>query len=163
LADPTPFEAIKDRLDYPMYVVTAAADGDVGGCLVAFATQCSIQPAHFLACLSKTNRTTALAAQADTLVVHVLHERDHPVATRFGAYTGDEVDKLAGCDWSAGPGGAPVLAELDWFAGRVLARHDVGDHVAYVLDVHPLGAADRAHEPQLGFQAVRTMTPGHEP
>jgi len=38
-----------------MIIITAAADGVLGGCLVGFQTQCSIDPARFLVCLS-TNR-----------------------------------------------------------------------------------------------------------
>ncbi|HSO96046.1 MAG TPA: oxidoreductase, partial [Acidimicrobiia bacterium] len=49
--DTTPFEALVAELGYPMYVVTAASGGDVDGCLVGFATQCSISPPRFVACL----------------------------------------------------------------------------------------------------------------
>src|SRR5215208_7631728 len=36
------FEAIVAQLDYPMFIVTAAAGEERGGCLVGFATQASI-------------------------------------------------------------------------------------------------------------------------
>lgn len=39
-------------LDHPMYVVTAEADGERAGCLVGYASQCSIQPARFMVWLS---------------------------------------------------------------------------------------------------------------
>ena len=68
------------HVDSPMYVVTAAADGEHGGCLVGFATQCSIDPARFLVCLSTANRTFTIASRADMLVVHALHETDHALA-----------------------------------------------------------------------------------
>lgn len=37
-------EALTAALDYPMFVVTVAAGGERAGCLVGFATQCSIDP-----------------------------------------------------------------------------------------------------------------------
>ena len=160
--DTAPFEALVAELGYPMYVVTAESGGDVDGCLVGFASQCSISPPRFVACLSKQNRTTGLARSATSVVVHVLHDADRDLAERFGTVTADQTDKLAGLAWSPGPDGAPVLDNLDWFAGRVVARHDVGDHIAYVLDVHG-GSSTRATTPQLGFQAVRNLTAGHDP
>jgi flavin reductase (DIM6/NTAB) family NADH-FMN oxidoreductase RutF len=159
--DTSAFEALITGLDYPLYIVTAGSGDDVDGCLVGFATQCSINPPRFIACLSNKNLTTRLAARADALVVHVLHEADRDLAVRFGARTGDETAKLAGCAWSPGPGGAPILDGVDWFAGRIVARHDVGDHVAHVLDVFD-GSSGRAASRQLGYQAVRGMAPGHK-
>src|SRR5262249_20886024 len=56
------FEELMTSVDYPMLVVTVrAANGDQDGCLVGFATQCSIDPAHYLVLLSKQNRTYELA------------------------------------------------------------------------------------------------------
>ena len=46
------FNALASELDYPMFVVTTAAGGAPAGCLVGFATQCSIDPPRFLVCLS---------------------------------------------------------------------------------------------------------------
>ena len=161
MGEDTAFDALVRELDYPMFVVTAAAGDEVDGCLVGFATQCSISPPRFLACLSKQNRTTELAVTARSLVVHVLHEDDRELAARFGTLTGHQVEKLAGCEWTPGPDGGPVLAGLDWFAGRIIARHDVGDHVAYVLDVTSEGTATPAGRRALGYQATRDFEPGH--
>jgi flavin reductase (DIM6/NTAB) family NADH-FMN oxidoreductase RutF len=41
------FDEIADTIDYPMWIVTAAARGERSGCLVGFATQCSIEPVRF--------------------------------------------------------------------------------------------------------------------
>ena len=41
------FQALVAGLDYPMYVVTVAADGDRAGCLVVFATKASIDPPRY--------------------------------------------------------------------------------------------------------------------
>jgi flavin reductase (DIM6/NTAB) family NADH-FMN oxidoreductase RutF len=60
------------ELDYPMFIVTVAAAGERAGCLVGFATQCSIDPPRFLVCLSDKNRTYRVAQAADAMVVHLV-------------------------------------------------------------------------------------------
>jgi flavin reductase (DIM6/NTAB) family NADH-FMN oxidoreductase RutF len=57
----SPFEQLTATLNYPLYVVTTAVEDERAGCLIGFATQCSIHPPRFLACISKKNHTLALA------------------------------------------------------------------------------------------------------
>ena len=154
------FDRLVGRLDYPLFVATVAAGDERDGCLIGFATQCSIEPPRFIACISNKNRTYRLAREADVLVVHVVPEDARDVAELFGGETGDEVDKLAHADWRPGPGGAPVLSACpQWFAGRIVERFEVGDHVAHLLE--PIDAASGGGG-QMGFQEARDIEPGHE-
>ena len=156
------FQDLVLRLDYPLFIVTAAAGEERDGCLVGFATQCSVDPPRFLACLSDKNRTYRLAEQAEVLAVHLVTEDERELAELFGGETGDEVDKLARVDWRPGPGGAPVLSDARaWFAGRVLERFDVGDHCAHLLE--PLAGEAEERGDELGFQEAKDIEPGHEP
>jgi len=157
------FTRIVQRLDYPMFVVTTVAGDERSGCLVGFATQCSIEPARFLVCLSEKNHTFGLAARAETLVVHVLGDEAHRLAELFGGETGDEVDKFTRCSSHPGPGGVPVLDDAAaWFAGRVLDRVDFGDHVGFVLE--PIDGADNSFEgEELGYHDAKQIEPGHRP
>jgi flavin reductase (DIM6/NTAB) family NADH-FMN oxidoreductase RutF len=157
---PEAFHTLVSGIDYPMFIVTAAADGRRSGCLVGFVTQASIDPVRLMVMMSKVNHTFELAERASSLVVHFLHENNHDLARLFGEQTGDEVDKFANCEWKRGPGGTPVLLGVrGWVAGAVLARLDAGDHVAHVISVTE-AALDQAGN-QLGFQAIRGMHPGH--
>ena len=132
------------------------------GCLIGFASQVSIHPPRFLACLSVKNRTYRLARQTDTLIVHPVPEEANELALLFGGETGDELDKFSRCDWAPGPGGAPVLTELDnWFAGQVLQRIDFGDHVGFLLEPREVHAG-HSQEP-FTFRRGRWIDPGHEP
>jgi flavin reductase (DIM6/NTAB) family NADH-FMN oxidoreductase RutF len=144
-----------------MFVVTTVGrDGERSGCLIGFATQCSIKPPRFLACISKQNRTFDVVSKAESVVVHFLGRDQRPLAELFGGETGDEVDKFELCDWSEGPWGIPLLADVPgWFGGRVLDRFDLGDHVGLWLDV--VVAEDRGGPVDLGFQAVKPIEPGH--
>ena len=144
-----------------MFIVTVVgADGERDGCLIGFATQCSIKPQRFITCISKENRTFDAVRSADAIVVHFLGAQQRDLAELFGGETGDEVDKFELCAWNEGPFGIPVLDDVPgWFAGRILERFDGGDHVALLLD--PVEAEDRGGALDLGFQAVKPIDPGH--
>ena len=144
-----------------MYIVTVVGeDGERDGCLVGFATQCSIRPPRYIACISRQNRTFDAVRAAEAVVVHFLGSAQRELAGLFGGETGDEVDKFELCAWTEGPFGIPVLDDAPgWFAGRIVDRHDGGDHVALLLD--PVAAEDRGGPLDLGFQAVKPIDPGH--
>lgn len=159
------FDAIMATVDYPMYVVTTVDRSSVrarAGCLVGFATQCSIDPARFLVGLSKANRTYRVALDADVLAVHLLAPAQCGLAELFGGETGDEVDKFSQCAWEDGPLGVPVLVEAPaWFAGRVVDCVDLGDHVGFVIEPFDGWVDDAGSGPYLTFHAARTIDPGH--
>ena len=143
-----------DELDYPMFIATVPGDG----CLVGFTTQCSIDPVRFIVCLSNKNRTYRLARDATHMALHVVPEDREDLAELFGGETADDVDKLARVEWSAGPGDAPLIAGCPYVAGRLLERVEVGDHVAFVLEVE---VEEGAAKP-LRFAHARAIDPGHE-
>ena len=157
--DTDAFDPFIGGLDYPMLVVTVSHDGERSGCLVGFATQCSIDPPRLLVCVSKANHTFRLARDADLLAVHVLAHDQHDLAELFGGETDDEVDKFERCEWSEGPGGTPLLATPRRMVGRVLARHDLGDHVGVLLD--PVNAERLDDRSPLTLPMVSDVDPGH--
>lgn len=143
-----------------MVVVTAADGQQRSGCLVGFATQCSIDPLRFVVFISRANHTYPVAERAAVLAVHLLGPRDRGLAELFGSRTGDEVDKFARCRWSEGPGGVPLLTDASaWFAGPVLDRFDGGDHVGFLVE--PTHSDVSRWAGQLGFQDLRDLDPGH--
>lgn len=155
------FERLVATLDYPLYVVTTAEQRRPAGCLVGFATQCSIHPPRFLACISKKNHTLLPAKHAAVVAVHVVEQEDKRIAELFGGETGDEVDKFAQVRWHFAHG-VPILdACRRWFAGTVLERLDLGDHVGFLLE--PIDTEQRAASEQLTYQQARDIEPGHEP
>jgi flavin reductase (DIM6/NTAB) family NADH-FMN oxidoreductase RutF len=156
------FSRLVSNLDYSLFIVTAAHRGERAGCLIGFASQVSIHPPRFLACLSVKNRTYRLASETDTLVIHPVPEHAEALALLFGGETGDDVDKFARCDWTPGPAGAPVLTELEnWFAGRVVERIDFGDHVGFLLE--PRQVSETESQEPFTFRRGRWIDPGHEP
>lgn len=175
------FERFADGLDYPMLVVTAVhgETGERSGCLVGFASQCSIEPARFLVAVSKANHTHRVAWASPVLAVHALGAHQQALAALFGERSGDNVDKFARCRWTPGEAGVPLLEECPRrFTGRVVERlPELGDHSGFLLeprdstddeqearpeeDRRDPGAGTSAVERLLMFSDVRTMEPGH--
>lgn len=159
-------DGFTEALDYPMYVVTAAtADGERAGCLVGFASPCSIHPPRFMAWLSTANHTYRVACRASHLAVHVLRDDQEETAALFGGRTGDDTDKFARVDWRPGEGGAPVLADCRaWLVGEIRERVGGGDHVGFLLapvEQSPPGPSDPSGAPLLRLGDVTDLTPGH--
>ena len=154
------FARLTGTLDYPVFIVTTTAAGERDGCVVGFATQTSIHPDRFLACLSRKNRTHRLARDATALAVHAVPRERRDLVELFGSETGDEIDKLARCAWTAGPNDLAILDGCpSWFAGEIRSRHDLGDHEGFLL-----APIDVRHEPGelLYFQDVKDVEPGHD-
>ncbi|MER6534089.1 flavin reductase family protein [Streptomyces sp900105755] len=158
----TDLDPFTDLLDYPMYVVTAQVGEETGGCLVGFASQCSIQPARFMVWLSRANRTCRVAERADRLAVHLLGSDQHRLARLFGGETGDRTDKFTRVPWHRGPGGSLILDEAPaWFVGRVETRLDGGDHVGFLLAPEAAENLAGNRAPLLTLHQTLDITPGH--
>lgn len=162
LSDDAAFETIVGLLDYPMFIVTTRVGDDRAGCLVGFTSQVSIHPARFLVGLSKRNYTYRVASRGAThLAVHLLTREHRDLARLFGGETGDRVDKFERCSWRDGPEGLPILSAAPaWFAGRVLNRFDVGDHVGHLIEPVAGCARPRLHD-LVTFADVKDLEPGH--
>ena len=156
------FHRLVGNLEYPMFIVTArSGSGEALGCLIGFATQTSIDPPRFAVCLSHTNRTYRHGRDAEHLGVHCVPADAAPLAELFGGETGDEVDKFARTAWREGPAGVPILDECpNWFVGRVVWRHDAGDHDAFLLE--PVAADADPGEKEFTFHRAKRIEPGHE-
>jgi flavin reductase (DIM6/NTAB) family NADH-FMN oxidoreductase RutF len=155
------FSDLVGDLDYPMMIVTAVAREERAGCLVGFATQCSIDPPRFAVWISRKNHTFRIAEAAGVLAVHFLSQADRALAELFGGTTGDDVDKFARCRWRDGPAGVPVLEDcVRWFAGEVVEQIPTEDHVGFLLA--PIAVSSGPWSGQFGFQAARSIAPGHD-
>jgi flavin reductase (DIM6/NTAB) family NADH-FMN oxidoreductase RutF len=156
------FDALVGALDYPMFIATTAAGGERAGCLVGFATQCSIDPPRFLVCISDKNRTHRVIERgADAIAVHVVPADAGDLVELFGGETGDDHDKFERSDWREGPAGLPILERCpSWFAGRIVDRVPLGDHVGRVLE--PFDGRDDHHGPAFPFSRAKRVEPGHE-
>jgi flavin reductase (DIM6/NTAB) family NADH-FMN oxidoreductase RutF len=156
------FQELVAQLDYPMFIATVATDAERAGCLIGFATQCSIHPPRFLAGISDKNHTYRVALRAAAMGIHLVPEDATELAELFGGETGDELDKFERCSWRPGPEGVPLLDDCpNRFVGRILERVEFGDHTGLVLE--PIFAeVEPADDGQLGFHRAKRIDPGHE-
>jgi flavin reductase (DIM6/NTAB) family NADH-FMN oxidoreductase RutF len=144
----------------PVFIVTAHADGTRAGCVVGYASEVSIDPPRFLACISKVNATFPVAMRASRLAVHALTRADRALAELFGGETGDDIDKFSRCDWIAAGDGTPILiASRTWFLGAIVRRVDFGDHVGCVLA--PERWRDGGTLDHLTVRDLAALEPGH--
>lgn len=154
------FDAVVEGLDYPMFIVTAAAEGERAGCLVGFTTQVSIDPPRMLICLSVQNHTYRVARRADMLAVHVLGQDQRDLAKLFGEASGDDVDKFGRCSWRLGPGDVPLIEDCPRrIVGRVLRQDPFGDHVGFLLD--PIELEVTSTDAGLSYRQVGDLDAGH--
>lgn len=154
------FAKLTAEVDPLMLIVTVSSGDERAGCLIGFATQCSIDPPRFLACISDKNRTLRVADGATAMAVHFVPPSAAGLARLFGGETGDDLDKFARCRWHEGPAGQPILEGCrSWFVGRIIERHVLGDHVGFVLD--PIAAAHDGAEPHGRFSDVGHIDAGH--
>ncbi|HEX8053230.1 MAG TPA: flavin reductase family protein [Thermoleophilaceae bacterium] len=156
------FSTIVGNLDYPMFVATTiGSGGERAGCLVGFATQASIDPSRFLVCVSDKNRTYRVLEGANALALHVVPEDAEDVVELFGGETADDTDKFDQCEWREGPEGLPILERCpSWFAGRILERHRLGDHVGHLVE--PFAGEAEYEGRAYPFSRAKRIDPGHE-
>ena len=153
-------DAMTSAANYPLYIVTAADGGEKAGCLAGFVTQSSIDPVRFVICISKANRTFAVAENSTSLALHLLGSDQRAMASLFGETTGDVVDKFADVPWSKGGTGAPVLTDCAaWVEGAIINRMSAGDHEAFLIAVADGGPG--THQGCLMLDDVGDFEPGH--
>ena len=91
--------------------------------------------------------------------MHVLGDDQHDLAELFGGTTEDDLDKFDHCGWKGGPGGTPPLDTPRRLVGRVVGRHDLGDHLGLLLD--PVTAERLDDRAPLTMAMVADVDPGH--
>jgi flavin reductase (DIM6/NTAB) family NADH-FMN oxidoreductase RutF len=148
-----PFDRLVEALDPPLVLVAAATRRAVAACLATYSTPCGGEPPRYCVFLPKQHAAYEVARRAGHLVVHFLDRRDGAVAEAFAAEPDEGEDPFTALRWRSAPDGrTPRLADADaWLFGKVVGRHDVGDHVGFVVEtararaprrLRPLHASD---------------------
>jgi flavin reductase (DIM6/NTAB) family NADH-FMN oxidoreductase RutF len=153
-------DELANAVDYPLFVVTACAQGEVSGCVAGFVTQSSITPVRFLVCVSKVNHTFGVAERGGHLGLHLLGSGQGALASLFGEESGDTVDKFAQVSWSSGVTGVPILASCAaWLEGPIIDQHSAGDHEAYLVAARAGGLGSETG--QFMSRQAAGFEPGH--
>jgi len=131
------------------------ADGTAVGLTANSFAALSLEPALVLWSLRLSSGRLAAFDAAPAFAVNVLAESQVALSRRFAS---SAPDKFAEGAWSAGLGGAPLLAGCAAvFECSTEARHETGDHVLYIARV--LRLVERDVSPLL-FQSGHYRTLG---
>lgn len=131
------FNGLMSSADPALIVVTTAAEKEQAGCLVGFHAQSSMAPAQYAFWLSKANHTYRVSLRAAHFALHFLTADDLAMAQRFGARSGEKVDKFRGLETVTAEQGVPLLSALPnrMVVERIAMLDDGGDHVAITARV----------------------------
>jgi flavin reductase (DIM6/NTAB) family NADH-FMN oxidoreductase RutF len=126
LLDAGSFRSLLRRHAAAVVVITAPGQPPAGFTATSF-TSVSLDPPLVSFCLAHTASAWPAVSAADVVAVHVLTEEQEHVARTFST---SGIDRFAAHgDWTAGPGGVPLLAGvLARLVCRVVRRVRAGDH-----------------------------------
>jgi 3-hydroxy-9,10-secoandrosta-1,3,5(10)-triene-9,17-dione monooxygenase reductase component len=103
-------------------------------------TSVSLDPPLVSFCVAHTSSTWPRLREAGRFCVNILSEPQREVCLQLATKGGE---KFAGLEWTAAPGGGPVIdGALAWLECSVDAEHVAGDHVIVVARVHHLDKHD---------------------
>ena len=123
------------KLTYGLYVVSAQADGQRGGCVVNTLQQVTAQPVRLSVAVNKDNFTCGLIQKAGRFAAVALDQRaDLMTVGRFGFRTGREEDKFAEIPFAEDKAGMPypIEAACARFSCKVEQTMDLGTHILFV-------------------------------
>ena len=127
---------------------------------MGFATEVSISPARFLACISRLNATFPVANSADRLAVHAVTETQRDLAELFLRRDRRRCRQVQSLRVDGrGRRHADPDGVSDLVPGRIVERIDLGDHVGFVL--HPESWHDGGAITQLTVRELDEIVPGH--
>ncbi len=136
-------------LTYGLYVLTAAADGELAGGTVTWLSQASFSPPLVMVGVRVDSKVHALIDQSGLFAINILGAGQTAEATAFFRPSQVVEDRLNGLAFEPGPAtGAPLLLDLPaWFEARVTDAIKRGDHTVFVAEVINAGVRDSQAKP----------------
>lgn len=155
-----PISTVLHLYDPPLWLVTAAAQPERGGCVATFVVRASIvrELPRMVVGIAKHHFTWRLIQSSGAFALHLLRADDLEAVWRFGLQSGHRTDKLAGLPERSTPLGSPLYTEAAaWLDCRVEQRFDIGDRTAYLAAVE--GAEVKTQRPVLSVAALFEKAP----
>lgn len=139
------------RLANGVSVVTAMdPDGRPQGLTATAVCSVSLEPPLVLACLGRESQTHQAIGSSGRYALNFLPAAGRELADRFATR---EPDKFDGVEWTAGPGGTPLVSTaLSWVECEVYRVVEAGDHTIFIGLVAAAGAPNPEEEPLLHFR-----------
>ncbi len=138
------------QITYGLYVLTAAADGEVAAGTVNWLSQASFEPPLVMVAVKRDSRLHDLIQRQGTFAVNILAAGQKDVAAAFFRPTRvEEAQRINGQPFEPGPStGAPLLLNAPaWFEARVTDTVARGDHTVFLAEVINAGVRDPEAQP----------------
>lgn len=136
-------------LTYGLYILTAAAEGELAGGTITWLSQASFTPPLVMVGVRVDSKVHALIDRSGLFAVNILGAGQKEQAT--ACFRPSEVTdgRLNGLAFEPGPAtGAPLLLDLPaWFEARVTDAIKRGDHTVFVAEVINVGIRDPHAKP----------------
>ncbi len=121
---------------YGLYIITTAADGDVGAFTANWVGQVAFEPRMIAISVENNAHALDVIRRSGVFAVNILEQGQRELAGRFGRATAKVGNKLEGYTYSAGSTGSPILSEtLGSVECRVVLENPVGDHLLFVGEI----------------------------
>ena len=123
------------KITYGLYVVSAEADGQRGGCVVNTLQQVTAEPVRLSVAVNKDNFTCQLIQKAGRFAAVALDQRaDLMTVGRFGFRTGRDYDKFSEVPFATDKAGMPypLEAACAHYSCKVEQTLDLGTHMLFV-------------------------------
>lgn len=121
---------------YGLYIVTSAADGNLGAMTANWVGQVSFDPRMVSLAVEQDAHSLEVIRGGGVFAVNVLESDQRELAAQFSRTTAKVGNKLEGYEYTIGNFGCPLLPEaLAAVECRVVLEHPVGDHVLFVGEV----------------------------
>lgn len=121
---------------YGLYIVTSAAEGDVGAFTANWVGQVAFEPRMVAVSVENDAHALDVIRKGGVFAVNILEQDQRELAGQFGRATAKVGNKLEGYTYSAGSTGSPILSEtVGSVECRVVLENPVGDHVLFVGEV----------------------------
>jgi len=130
--------AVLDKMDFEVFVLTAADGGRRNGQIVSWVMPATIVPQvpRLLVGVGRMTYTRELIEASRKFALNLLGEDQWPWVPHFGFRSGRDVDKFATVPYKDGVTGSPLLpGVVGYLECQVRAALDAGAHLFYLADV----------------------------
>ncbi|CBE68014.1 protein of unknown function [Candidatus Methylomirabilis oxygeniifera] len=130
--------AVFGKLDFEIFVLTAAHQDRCSGQIVCWVVPATIVPQvpRLLVGIGRTTFTRELIEKSQRFALNLLGKDQWPLVTHFGFRSGRDVDKFATLPFERGVTGSPILSgTVGYLECEVRDVLDAGAHLFYLADV----------------------------
>jgi flavin reductase (DIM6/NTAB) family NADH-FMN oxidoreductase RutF len=135
-------------------VTTVDGEGGYRGATVSAFAAVSLEPPLVLVCLDRSGRMSEMVPDAGIFAVSILESNQEFLAERFAGRAPLPDRHFIGVPYQLAGNGCPLLDGAHaWYACRVAAAHDGGDHIVIIGAVEEAGVGPETDDPLLTYDA----------